>query len=82
MSRMYFFLVARSTQNSPYFTPVRPVRDPKTMLQWTTSQKLGGSGKGLVFRFARSMVAVSPRLTIGSLSMDGMEKFDFAVVER
>ena len=45
-------------------------------------QNLGGSGKGLVFCFARSMVAVSPRLTIGSLSMDKMEKFDFAVVER
>ena len=81
MSRMYFFLVARSTQNNPYFKPVRPVRDPKTMSQWTTSPKLGGSGKGLVFCFARSMVAVSPRLTIGSLSMDKMEKFD-AVVER
>ena len=82
MGRMYFFLVAQSMQNSPYLALMRSVREPKTMSQWTTSPKLGGSGKGLVFRFAPSIVAASPRLTIGSLSMDELEKFDFAVVER
>ena len=64
------------------FTPVRLVRKPKTMSQCMTSPKLGGSGRGLVFLFVQSMVAASPRLTMGSLSMDKMEKFDFAVVER
>ena len=61
-------LVALSTRNKAYFVPFVAVPLPKRMSMWTTSPSDLGKGRGVVFRFGLSLVAVSPISTIGSLS--------------
>ena len=76
------FHVALSTRSRTYLTPPMAVRPPKPMSMWKVSPKADGRGTGVVDRRRFSIVAVSPRLIVGSRSVLTSLIVGFAMIGR